>query len=117
MEAVSSISASALDNARLYEDLKQTLLEKERTQAQLVQSEKIAALGRLAASVAHEINNPLQAVQGCLSLLAEELSELQRPDKMNSYLNIVDKEIERIAGIVHNMQDYARPAPPGNSLN
>ncbi|OGO66818.1 MAG: hypothetical protein A2029_08435 [Chloroflexi bacterium RBG_19FT_COMBO_47_9] len=113
LEAVSSISASALDNARLYEDLKQSLLEKERTQAQLVQSEKIAALGRLAASVAHEINNPLQAVQGCLSLLVEELSGPQRPDKMNSYLNIVDKEIERVAGIVHSMRDFARPAPQG----
>lgn len=111
--AVSSISASALDNARLYEDLKQSLLEKERTQAKLIQSEKIAALGRLAASVAHEINNPLQAVQGCLSLLGEELSGPQRLDKMNSYLNIVDKEIGRVAGIVQSMSDFARPAPQG----
>lgn len=113
LEAVSSISATALDNARLYEDLKQSLLETERAQAQLIQSEKIAALGRLAASVAHEINNPLQAVQGCLSLLVEELSGLQRPDKMNSYLGIVDKEIERVAGIVHSMRDFARPALQG----
>ncbi len=113
LEAVSSISASALDNARLYKDLKLSLLEKERTQAQLVQSEKIAALGRLAASVAHEINNPLQAVQGCLSLLAEELSGPHRPEKVNSYLDVVDKEIERVVGIVHGMRDFARPAPVG----
>lgn len=113
LEAVSSISASALDNARLYEDLKQSLIEKERAQAQLIQSEKIAALGRLAASVAHEINNPLQAIQGCLSLLTEELSDLRRPDKVDSYLNIVDKEIGRVAGIVHSMRDFARPASQG----
>jgi len=113
LEAVSSIVASALDNARLYEDLKQSLVEKEHTQAQLIQSEKIAALGRLAISVAHEINNPLQAVQGCLSLLVEELSGLQRPEKVNSYLNIVDKEIGRVAGIVQSMRDFARPAPQG----
>jgi signal transduction histidine kinase len=113
LEAVSSIVASALDNARLYDDLKQSLVEKERAQAQLIQSEKIAALGRLAASVAHEINNPLQAVQGCLSLLSEELSGLQRPEKLSSYLNIVDKEIGRVAGIVQEMRDFARPAPSG----
>jgi two-component system NtrC family sensor kinase len=102
-----------LDNARLYEDLKQSLVEKERAQAQLIQSEKIAALGRLAVSVAHEINNPLQAVQGCLSLLVEEFSGPQRPEKVNSYLNIVDKEIGRVAGIVQEMRDFARPAPSG----
>lgn len=113
LEAVSSICASALDNARLYKDLKQSLLEKEHAQARLIQSEKIAALGRLAASVAHEINNPLQAIQGCLTLLGDELSGQQRPDKMNSYLRIVDKEIGRVAGIVQGMSDFARPAPQG----
>jgi PAS domain S-box-containing protein len=113
LESVSSIVASALDNARLYEDLKQSLLEKERTQAQLIQNEKIAALGRLAASVAHEINNPLQAIQGCLSLLADELADSRRPDKMNSYLSIVDNEIGRIADIVQRMRDYARPVLSG----
>ena len=113
LEAVSSIVASALDNARLYEDLKQSLAEKERAQMQLIQSEKIAALGRLAASVAHEINNPLQAVQGCLTLLSEELSGLKRPEKVSSYLEIVDKEIGRVAGIVQGMREFARPAPQG----
>jgi signal transduction histidine kinase len=46
-------------------------------------------------------------------LLADELAGLQRPEKVNSYVQIVDQEIGRITGIVHSMRDFARPAPQG----
>ena len=52
--------------------------EEKRLQAQLIQSEKLAATGRLAASLAHEINNPLQGVQGCLDLVEIAQNEVEQ---------------------------------------
>ena len=113
LQALSSTLAVALDNAHLYDELKTLLRERERAQAQLIHNEKVAALGRLAASIAHEINNPLQAVQGCLALAEEELDGRQRREKMDRYLDIAGSEIERIAAIVLRMRNFYRPAREG----
>jgi two-component system NtrC family sensor kinase len=110
LQAISSTLAVALQNAHLYAEQKQLVREREEAQARLVQSEKMSALGRLAASIAHEINNPLQAIQGCLTLVGEEMAAQQRRDKLARYLGIVDSEIERIAAIVRRMRDFYRPA-------
>ena len=58
----------AMENARLYEELRDYVRKVEASQQALLQAEKMAAAGRLTASIAHEINNPLQAVQNCLHL-------------------------------------------------
>ena len=63
-------AAVALENARLYADLLSTLDHVREQQQVLIQTEKMAAIGRLAASMVHEINNPLQAVRNCLHLVA-----------------------------------------------
>jgi len=113
LQAIASTLTMALENARLYDDLKTLLREREQAQAQLIHSEKVAALGRLTASIAHEINNPLQAVQGCLALVGEELGGGQRREKMDRYLDVAGSEIERIAAIVRRMRDFYRPAREG----
>ena len=113
LQALASTLSVALENTRLYEDLKTLLRQREQAQAQLIHSEKVAALGRLAASIAHEINNPLQAVQGCLTLAKEEQDGRQRREKMDRYLNVAGSEIERIAVIVRRMRDFYRPAREG----
>lgn len=77
-----------------------------RLSAQLVQSEKMAATGRLAASIAHEINNPLQALSGCIDL-AQVTTD---PDKVKRYLTMASSELERLAGIVRRMIDFYRPS-------
>jgi len=56
-----------------YEGVKQQMAELKRTQAQLIQSTKLAAIGELAANIAHEINNPLTSVLGFASYLAEQI--------------------------------------------
>ncbi len=58
----------AMENARLYEELREYVRRVEESQQALIRAEKMAAAGRLTASIAHEINNPLQAVQNCLHL-------------------------------------------------
>jgi len=101
----------ALENARLYTDLQGLLEEREQTQAHLIQTEKMMALGRLAASFAHEINNPLQAVQGCLTLAREELRADLRRDKLDRYLDVAEAEMARVAALVRRMRDFYRPQP------
>jgi two-component system NtrC family sensor kinase len=113
LESIAATLSIALENARLYEELKHALREQERAQAYLIQSEKSAALGRLSATVAHEINNPLQAIQGCLGLFGEEMGGQNRPEKLTRYLSMVEGEIERIASIVRRMRDFYRPSSIG----
>jgi PAS domain S-box-containing protein len=114
LQAVASTLAVALENAGLYDELRTLLREWEEAQAQLIHAEKMTALGRLAASIAHEINNPLQAVQNYLTLAQEELEEEQQhPAPLTRYLGTVGKEIERIATIVRHMRDFYRPAREG----
>lgn len=110
LEALASSAAIAIDNARLYQELVNQLQVLQATQVKLVHSEKMGALGRLIASISHEINNPLQSIQGCLTLAKEELEGPMRPEKMKRYLDIAEDEIERIATIVRRVRDFYRPS-------
>ena len=102
-------AAIAIENARLYQAEREQYRRLRQSQAQLIQVEKMAALGRLIASIAHEINNPLQAVQGCLTLAQEELDGKPRPDKLKRYLGMANDEIQRVSAIVRRMRDFYRP--------
>lgn len=97
----------SVENARLYTELRQFALELERSQAQLVQAEKLAAMGRLTASIAHELNNPLQAVQNCLHLT---LNRKLDGEKQRRYLTLAQEEVERLIDIVLRMLDFYRPS-------
>jgi PAS domain S-box-containing protein len=100
----------ALERAALYEVAQRRAQEIERSYAQLVQSEKLAATGRLAMSLAHEINNPLQAIQNCLHLVLE----LPLPeDRKADYLKMAREEVERLSILVQSMLDFYRPARGG----
>lgn len=109
-ETVATQAALAIQNALLYQDLQEHIQVMEKTQNQLVLSEKMAAVGRLAASLAHEINNPIQAVLGCLTLAMEKLEAEQDLDAVDKYLTIVQSEMNRVSLIVRNMRDFYRPA-------
>jgi two-component system NtrC family sensor kinase len=112
-EAIATQLSIVLENARLYQAEREQRRLVEQSQAQLVQTEKMAALGRLIASIAHEINNPLQSIQGCLTLATEELAAGQDRAEMESYLSLAGREIDRIAAIVLRMRDFYRPAHEG----
>jgi PAS domain S-box-containing protein len=81
------------------------ITERREVQEALIRSEKLNATGRLAASLAHEISNPLQSVIGCLGL-AQEMLEEDAP--VGSYIEIGLEELERASRIVGRLRDVAR---------
>jgi len=76
-------------------------------QAQLVKSEKLAAIGQLTASVAHEINNPIAVMQGNLDLVREILGEYAEP--VHTELKLMDQQVDRMRLIVTQLLQHARP--------
>ncbi|TEU15261.1 MAG: GAF domain-containing protein [Anaerolineales bacterium] len=102
-------AAIAIENARLYKDLQDRMEELKRTQAQLIQSAKLAAIGELAAGVAHEINNPLASIVGFARLLLQAVDD---DDPMREDLQIIDREAARTRAIVRALLDFARQREP-----
>ena len=81
-------------------------LERRRLEQVLFDTEKLAATGRLAASIAHEINNPLEAVQNSLYLLSRAVPE-GAPER--SFLDIATRETQRMSRILRQMLGFYRP--------
>ncbi len=78
-------------------------------QRQLTQADKLASVGRLAAGIAHEINNPLTGVLSYASLLRKRLES--DPESCED-LDVIVRETIRCRGIIRELLDFARPTPP-----
>ncbi|MBS2029770.1 MAG: GAF domain-containing protein [Deltaproteobacteria bacterium] len=107
--AITNQLAAAAENARLYEDLRQSYDALARAQAQLVQRERLAALGELSAVVAHEVRNPLGVIYNSLATIRRMLPE---PAEVSGLLGIVEEEAERLNRMVDDLLDFARPMSP-----
>jgi PAS domain S-box-containing protein len=103
---VFNLTLSQVDDLNALMLLLEDVTERENTHQALIQTEKLSLTGRLAASLAHEINNPLQTSIGCLGLAEEMLDEDQTDLKV--YLQLAMDELRRSARIVKRLRDLNR---------
>jgi two-component system, NtrC family, sensor kinase len=97
----------ALENAQLYQEEREHFQQLQQSQIKLLQSEKLAFMGRLAGSLAHEINNPLQAIQSHLEL---SLDYPVSPQEREHYLRLALHEILRLSEVTQRVLGMYRPA-------
>jgi len=107
--AVANQLAVAVENARLYEDLRQSYEKLAHAQRQLIEQERLAALGELSAVVAHEVRNPLGVIFNSLGSLRRML---QPQGDARVLLDIMGEEADRLNRIVGDLLDFARPVTP-----
>jgi signal transduction histidine kinase len=108
LEVLAAHAAVAIKNARLLYELEEALDNEKSTRAQLVQADKLAALGRMVASIAHEINNPIQTVKNTFFLLGHEIEPEGSAARL---VDIALSETNRIADLIGQLKDVYRPKP------
>jgi signal transduction histidine kinase len=94
------------------DELTETTTRLTQAQAQLVRSERLASVGRLAAGLAHEIGNPIAAITGMQDLLLD--GDLP-PETQRDFLERMRRETERIHGVLRDLLDFARPEKEGGA--
>jgi signal transduction histidine kinase len=105
-EALARHAALAIENAQLFEREQRNLEELRQAQSQLLQSEKLATIGQMAAGIAHELNTPLTYIMGNLELLlAHGLGESHK-----DMLGSIAKGAERIKSLAQSLLAFSRPS-------
>lgn len=102
-------AAIALENARLYQDLRQSHYELVSAQEELVRKTRLAAMGEIAAAVAHEARNPLGALSNCVQLLR---SNPHITGEDAELLTIMQSESKRLNDIITDFLTFGRPRAP-----
>ncbi len=105
METLADEIAIAIENARLYQAVQTELIERKRMEQQIMRSERLAAMGNLAATLAHEIKNPLQAIQSYIELVMDFTLEIGERDE---YLGLCSQEVDRLIQITERVLNLAR---------
>jgi signal transduction histidine kinase len=108
-ELIATQVATAVANARLFEEVKQSYERLARAQEELVKRERLAALGQLAATLAHEVRNPLGVLFNSLGTLGKMMPNTGDAAVL---LRIMGEEARRLDRLVRELLDFARPVTP-----
>jgi signal transduction histidine kinase/putative methionine-R-sulfoxide reductase with GAF domain len=120
VKAFAQQAGLAIHNAFMYQELKnfsqqmeekiqKTTADLRKTEAQLIRSDKLAALGQLAAGIAHEIRNPLTSINILIHSMTENLPS---EDSHKEDLKVIEEEIHRMNEILDQFLQFAKPATP-----
>jgi two-component system, NtrC family, sensor kinase len=107
LKSLASRIALAIANINLYKDLEDALQKEQAMRRQLVQAEKHSAISRMVASVAHELNNPIQTIQNCLFLTNQDISS---DSPIHEYLDMALSETQRVSKLVNQLREIYRPS-------
>ena len=109
-EALAAQSAVAIENARLYEDLRQAYNELKDAQQRLIQNERMAVVGTFASGLAHEVRNPLNSMGLQLALLERRIASLDGPvaGQIQGLSSVIRKEIQRLDALVGDFLLFSR---------
>ncbi|MBD3266323.1 GAF domain-containing protein, partial [bacterium] len=110
--ALAIAHANTLDElARKVEETEYAYSELRRSQEKLIESSKFAALGQMAATVAHEIRTPLVTIGGFANLLKSQMEGYREPENLH-YIDIIREEAFRLEDVLNQLLFYARPSRP-----
>ena len=107
LSSMAQPAAIAIENARLFKDLQDRMEELERTQAQLLQVQKMESIGQLAAGIAHDFNNLLTPISGFAELL---LLKAPEGSQQQEYLHQIKTATERAAALTRQLRLFTRQA-------
>jgi len=102
-------AAQGIANAISFERLRETIDELNVTRQQLLESERLAAIGKTAAFVAHEIRNPLATIGGWANSIGKNVN---RPERVREAADIILQESSRLEVMLKGVMDFARPSTP-----
>jgi signal transduction histidine kinase/ActR/RegA family two-component response regulator len=105
LSSFASQMSISIENAQLFSDLKQTLQELKLAQDQIIQAEKLRAMGEMASGVAHDFNNVLAVVLGNIQLLLHQLDRLS-PKEIREGLKIIERSSKDGSETVRRIQEF-----------
>jgi len=105
LSSFASQMSISIENAQLFLDLKQTLQELKQAQDQIVQAEKLRAMGEMASGVAHDFNNVLAVVLGNIQLLLYQIDRLS-PEEIREGLKVIERSSKDGAETVRRIQEF-----------
>jgi signal transduction histidine kinase len=107
LTTLSNQAAVAVENAIMYSDLMKQFQELKNTRDQLIQADKLAVIGTMAAGIAHEIKNPLTSIQLYVQMMQDRFDDQEFRQK---FMQMVPSEVERLNKIVNDLTSFAKPA-------